>query len=147
MVQSQSGYGELSGRHSVARYCRPRALLSDGRPARAAFLLRPGEAYLSTNWLEYFHAADRPAQLDGVRQALAGKGFRMSRAARFAVLNVGAAADRCRDLLDAPLRFIALGEPHDPSHTGIYGYTAHHTAVAAALAGAVAPNALHPGII
>ena len=147
MAQSQSGYGELSGSDSVARYCRPRALLSDGRPARAAFMLRPGEEYLSTNWLEHFHATDRPAQLDGVRQALAGKGFRMSRAARFAVLNVGAAADMCRDLLDAPIRFIALGEPQDPSHTGIYGYTAHNTAVAAALAGAVASNALHPAII
>ena len=112
-----------------------------------AFRLRPGEAYLSTNWLEHFHATDRPAQLDGVRQALAGKGFRMSRAARFAVLNVGAAVDLSRDLLDAPLRFIALGEPHDPSHTGIYGYTAHHTAVAAALAGAVAPDGLYPAII
>ena len=147
MASSQSGYGELPARDSVARYCRPRAVLSDGRPARAAFMLRPGEAYLSANWLEYFHADDRPAQLDGVRRALAGKGFRMSRAARFAVLNVGVAVDACRDLVEAPIRFIALGEPQDPSHTGIYGYTVHDAAVAAALAGAVVADGVYPAII
>ena len=61
MVPSQSGYGELPDSDSVARYCRPRTILSNGRPARAAFMLRPNEEYLSANWLEYFHAADRPA--------------------------------------------------------------------------------------
>ena len=116
-------------------------------PEEGAFRLRPGEAYLSANWLEYFHAADRPAQLDGVRLALSSKGFRMSRAARFAVLNVGAAVDACRDLVGAPIRFIALGETQDPSHTGIYGYTVRDAAVAAALAGAVVADGVYPAII
>ena len=146
MVPSQSGYGELPDSDSVARYCRPRTLLSNGRPARAAFMLRPGEEYLSANWLEYFHAADRPAQLAGVRRALAGKGFRMSRAARFAVLNVGAAVSSCQETLDTPIRFIALGDPRDPSHTGIYG-SAAHSAAAALLAATVAASDLYPAII
>lgn len=147
MAQSQSDYGELPDSDSVARYCHPRTILSDGRPARAAFTLRPSEEYLSANWLEYFHDSDPPAQLDGARQALAGKGFRMTRSARFAVLNAGAAVSRCQELLDAPIRFIALGDLRDPSHTGIYGYANHNTAVAAALAAMVAADGLYPAII
>ena len=108
--------------------------------------MRPGEEYLSANWLEYFHAADRPAQLAGVRRALAGKGFRMARAARFAVLNVGAAVSSCQETLDAPIRFVALDDPRDPSHTGIYG-SAAHSAVAALLAAAVTAADLYPAII
>lgn len=133
--------------HHVARYCRPRDIAIDGVPEEGAFRLRPGEEYLSANWLEYFHDSDRPEQLAGVRQALAAKGFRMARAARFAVLNVGAAVSRCQELLDTPIRFIALGDPHDPSHTGIYGYADHNTAVAAVLAAMVAADGLYPAII
>ena len=118
-----------------------------GQLIDTAFRLRPGEEYLSANWLEYFHDSDRPAQLAGVRQTLAGKGFRMARAARFAVLNVGGAVHRCQELLDTPIRFIALGDPHDPSHTGIYGYADHNTAVAAVLAAMVAADGLYPAII
>ena len=117
-----------------------------GQLIDTAFRLRPNEEYLSANWLEYFHAADRPAQLAGVRQALAGKGFRMARAARFAVLNVGAAISICQESLDTPIRFIALGDPRDPSHTGIYG-SAAHSAAAALLAAAVAADGLYPAII
>lgn len=117
-----------------------------GQLIDTAFRLRPGEEYLSANWLEYFHAADRPTQLAGVSLALAGKGFRMARTARFAVLNVGAAVSRCQESLDAPIQFIVLGDPRDPSHTGICG-SAAHSAVAAVLAAAVAPDGLYPAII
>ena len=116
-------------------------------PEEGAFRLRPNEEYLSANWLEYFHDSDRPAQLAGVRQALAGKGFRMSRAARFAVLNVAGAVSRCQELLDTPIRFVALGDTRDPSHTGIYGYGSGNPAVAAGLAAVVSPNGRYPAII
>ena len=118
-----------------------------GQLIDTAFRLRPEEEYLSTNWLEYFHDSDCTEQLAGVRQALAGKSFRMARSARFAVLNVGVAVSRCQELLDAPIRFIALGDLRDPSHTGIYGYANHNTAVAAALAAMVAADGLYPAII
>ena len=112
-------------------------------------MLRPGEAYLSANWLEHFHDSDRAVQIAGVRRALTAKGFQLRRAARFAVLNVGDAIATCRaGCPDANLRIVALGETHDPSHTGIYGVAPpNNVAVAALLAAAVAPDDVYPAII
>ena len=36
------------------------------------------------------------------------------------------------------------GEPHDPSHAGIFGYTEYNTDVAALLAQSVGPDEIHP---
>ena len=52
--------------------------------------------------------------------------------APFAVLNVGDATDACRAQLNRNIQFTALDEPHDPSHTGIFGYTMDDTDTAAA---------------
>ena len=134
MVQSRSAGIELAHSHHVTRYCRRRHLRADGRPLRDAFLLRPGEEYLSTNWMEYFHDTNPQSQIAGVLQALADKGFRASRTASFAVLNVGAVATACKNDLNLNVKFIALGESHDPSHTGIFGYTGRNTDAAATLA-------------
>ena len=134
MVQRRSTGIEIAYSHHVARYCRRRHLRPDGRPLRDAFLLRPGEEYLSTNWLEHFHDTDRQSQIAGVLQALADKGFRASRTASFAVLNVGAAVTACQNDLNLDIKIIALGESHDPSHTGIFGYTSGDTDTAAVLA-------------
>lgn len=124
--------------HNVARYCRPRDI-SHGRISRDAFLLRTGEQFLSVNWLEHFHESDRTIQISGVRNALSGKGFRVNRHGRLAVLNVGAAIRRVSDM---PLRFVPLGTPGDPSHTGIFGYAPGDYITAAALAYAVSEE--HP---
>ena len=144
MVQGQPGRHELAPSQHVARYCRPRAVREDGTLAPAAFRLRPGEEYLSTNWLEYFHDSHRLIQIVGVRQALVDKGFRVRPNASFAVLNVGAAVARCSNTLNLDIQFIALGEPHDPSHTGIFGYTAQNAVVAALLAASVDPSEVYP---
>ena len=131
----------LSKHHHVARYCRVRDMVN-GVPQENAFRLRPGEEYLSTNWLEHFHEFERPAQIAGVLQALSDKGFRASRTASFAVLNVGATVNACKSSLNLDIQIVALGESHDPSHTGIFGYTAEDTDTAAALAGQV--RQVHP---
>ena len=144
MVQGEPNHGALGPEQHVARYCRPRSIRADGTLAPAAFRLRPGEEYLSTNWLEYFHDSHRLLQIVGVRQALVDKGFRVRPNASFAVLNVGAAVARCRSTLKFDIQFIALGEPHDPSHTGIFGYTAQNAAVAALLAELVSPGEVYP---
>ena len=144
LVQGHNGPYELPAAHHVARHCRRRDIAADGLIEEGAFRLRPGEEYLSTNWLEYFHDADRQSQIAGVRQALADKGFRVSRSASFAVLNVGVAAAQCRNTLNLDIQFIALGEAHDPSHTGIFGYTAQSATVAALLAASVDPNEVYP---
>ena len=142
MVQGRPGRRELAPSHHVARYCRPRDVRDDGAVSPAAFELRPGEAYLSTNWLEYFHDSDRQSQISGVRRALADKGFRIRPSAAFAVLNVGEATTACQTDLNGNIRFIALGESHDPSHTGIFGYTMDDTNIAAVLAKMV--REVHP---
>ena len=130
--------------HHVARYCRRRDISTDGIPEDGAFRIRPGEEYLSTNWLEHFHDSERSAQIAGVRQSLADKNFRVSRTALFAVLNAGHAVARCVDNLGITIRFIVLDQPHDPSHAGIYGYTdRNNIAVAAQLAASVNPNEIH----
>ena len=109
-----------------------------------AFLLRAGEEYLSTNWLEHFHPADRDLQLAGVRQTLRDKGFRVAHTGHFGVLNVGDAVDRCRQNLNLEIRFVNLAEPHDLSHTGIYGLAADKARAAQALAQAVNPAEVYP---
>ena len=94
-------------------------------------MLRYGEQYLSANWLEHFHESNRLLQMSGVRNALASKGFRVNRNGRFAVLNVGVAIGQ---VVNTPLRFIRLGTPGDPSHTGIFGCTPGDYITAAVLA-------------
>ena len=134
---------ELAGYHNAARFCRRRDL-ADGIVARSAFLLRPNEPYLSTNWLEYFHASDRQSQIAGVRQALAGKGFNVKPNGAFAVLNVGDTVSAIRQTGNRALRFVVLGESRDPSHTGIFGYPAGDTDTATALARLV--REVHPAV-
>ena len=107
-------------------------------------MLREGETYLSANWLEYFHPADRDIQLTGVRQTLLDKGFRVARTGHFGVLNVGDAVDRCRQRLNLGIRFVKLDEPHDPSHTGIYGLAADKARAAQVLAQAISPAEVYP---
>ena len=48
-------------------------------------------------------------KLAGVRQALTDKGFRVSRSASFAVLNVGAAVAQCRNTLNLDIQFVRAG--------------------------------------
>ena len=123
----------LSSGHNVTRYCSPRNIVN-GRPIPESFDLRVGEDFLSTNWLEYFHASDRQLQMSGVRRTLASKGFRVNRNGGFAVLNVGVATQAVRE---ATLRFILLGQASDPSHTGIFGIPVGDSDIAVALAKSV----------
>ena len=74
--------------HHIARLCGGSHIREDGTIAATAFKPRPGEAYLSVNWLEFLGLADRAAQLDEVRHVLASKRG-VGASARLAVLNVG----------------------------------------------------------
>ena len=143
MVQGGPVSIALSHSDHIARYCRPRDIRSDGRPLRDAFLLRPGELYLSTNWLEYFHNSERQSQIAGVHRALADKGFHVRASASFAVLNVGVTIVVCKNALNLDIQILTLGEPHDPSHTGIYGCPPENTDAATLLAKSVALNEMY----
>ena len=146
MVFGQDAQRELSSVHSVARYCSKRRLGDDGLPLESAFLLDDDELYVSTNWLEYFHPYDRPFQIDCVRQSLIAKHFTIRRSARFAVLNVGTAIAVCKDKLNLDIRFLTLGESHDPSHTGIFGLPEGNEETAQVLARSVSPTEVYPAL-
>ena len=144
---AQDTQRELLPSDNVARYCSPRHLGGDGLPLEAAFHLRDSENYVSTNWLEHFHPADRPFQLDCLRQSLKRK-LNIGRNARLAVLNVETAVVACKSKLSLDIRFITLDDPDDPSHTGIYGMAAltaeDKASAATALAKSVKPDAVYP---
>ena len=108
MASQSLGSGILLPEHNVARYCRPRWMVS-GIVSRDAFLPRDGESFLSINWLEHFDQSDRVVQVTGVRAALAAKNFRVHPKGRFAILNVGVASQRVRQFQNLRLLFQVLG--------------------------------------
>ena len=140
MASQPTGNIELLPDHNLARYCRPRNI-AGGVLSSDAFTLRDGERFLSTNWLEYFHDTDRAIQMSGVRASLAGKGFDIRPGGGFAVVNIQLAN---QSVTRVQLRFLLLGQRNDPSHAGIFGYTASDIDVAGDLAESV--RELHPAI-
>lgn len=143
MAYQLTGENNLLPEHNVARYCGPRKIIN-GTVAYDVFLLRANENFLSTNWLEYFHPADRQFQVVAVRNALEGKGFRVNRNGCFAILNVGAAVQQVFNDCNVLLNFTPLGQAGDPSHTGIFGYRIDDTDVAESLAKLV--REIHPSV-
>ena len=131
-------FRDLGPEYHVARYCSPRHI-AEGLTSYEAFLLRQGETFLSTNWLEYFHDSDRHIQMFGIRQALSSKGFRVGRNGALAVLNVGYSISQVQQ---AALRFTLLDQARDPSHVGVFGYRPIDADVALALSESV--RELHP---
>ena len=137
---------KLEAEDHVARYCRGRFIAADGKLLSEAFLLRANEEYLSANWLEHFHANERNLQIPELREALQTKGWNLQRSGRFAVLNVGATNELCRQSLDLEVQFINLQERRDPSHTGIFGLQINPGEAARLLAESVNPNEVYPAI-
>ena len=123
---------EIPGTDHVSRLCGATKCDEDGRPVGDVFMLRPAEAYLSTNWLEGTGAPTQTDRLAIVRRHLAGKGMKLSANARLAVLHLQTVIDQVRSWsLDA--RAISAHhepEPLDPSHSGLYGYTADDQLIA-----------------
>jgi hypothetical protein len=117
---------EIPGSDHLCRLCGATKCDEDGRPVGAAFMLRPAAAYLSTNWLECTGAQMRAEQLSTVRQHLADKGMKLSANARLAVLHLQTVIDHVRSWSTDARAITAHHEPEllDPSHSGLYGYTA-----------------------
>jgi len=103
----------ISGRHHVLRYCRPKQVV-DGTVTMSAFLLRPGEDFLSVNWAEFFGVdITVDAQVEKVRGDM-DKSLKLSIGGRFARVNVG---DVKRRIDDAEVTH--RPEPENPSHAGL----------------------------
>lgn len=107
--------------------------------------MRPAEPYLSTNWLEHFHPAERASQIAGVLAALSRK-LALARTGKVAVLNVGSASALGQRRAGVSLRFVILDDAGDPSHTGIFGYSepTQNARVATLLANSVRPDEMYP---
>jgi len=93
---------------------------------------RPADEYLSTNWLEYAGAQFRADQLAIIRQHLTNKGMKLTAHGRLAVLHLQTMVDYVRSNAPDARTLTAHHEPEDldPSHSGIYGYSADDDLIA-----------------
>ena len=130
---------EIPDTHHVARHAGGTKLEPDGRPNGAAFFLRPTEARLSANWLEFPNPTDREKQLERLCAELRGSGRKLGTRSRFAVLNVGRT---CATVRARTAGQTTLAVHHDPlhnlpSHAAISGYTHELQAIADMIADTV----------
>lgn len=103
-------------------------------------MLRSDESYLSVNWLEHTGASSRAQQLAIVREHLTNKGVKLPAKGRLAVLHLKTAFDHVQSGTRDSHTLAAHHEPdlpHDPTHSGIYGYTDDDARVADLIADAV----------
>ncbi len=129
----------LPDRDHVSRYCKPSTVGERGQPMASAFAIRPGEGYLSVNWLEHFGlpVGEPEAALNRVRETLRSKGFRLRSNGRFALLNVGTVKTTIRRTYRRSLHINHLPLPDDASHAGILGYTERDLMIAAEIRASV----------
>jgi hypothetical protein len=116
---------EIPESNHVSRLCGA-SKCDDGQPLGAAFMLKPGELYLSTNWLEYTGGPSRADQLTVIRQHLTNKGMRLPVNGRLAMFHLQTMIDHVQSNTPDARRLTAHHEPilpYDPSHSGVYGYT------------------------
>ena len=136
--------------HHVCRLCGGSHIREDGSIAATAFKPRPGETYLSVNWLELLALPNRVSEIAEVRRVLATK-RKIGASARLAVLNVGqlraSVSLNSHDRRDLSV----LHEPEidpalalDLSHSGIHGVPLDDNTVPELLARAV--QEIHSGI-
>lgn len=109
----------------ISRYCSAMHCTENGQVTGTAFQLRQIEDYLSVNWLEFFHLADRKEEIREVRKALR---LKLGAKAKIAVLNVGKTISYVRTQSPDARNLSMLHEPEedDPSHSGIYGFHDDH---------------------
>ncbi len=124
--------------HHVTRLCGASYIRSDGVVSFTAFCPRPGEAYLSVNWLEYLHSTDEAAALAEIRRVLATK-RKVGSNARLAILRVSDAKAAVRAASGDRLALDVTHEPEpdDPSHSGMYGVPIEAMDIQEALAEAI----------
>lgn len=127
----------------VSRLCGATKCDEEGRPLGAAFMLRPNETFLSVNWLEHTGPSSRAKQLDIVRKHLTNKGMNLTKKGRLAVVHLGTTFDLVEKGTPDGRRLTAYHEPelpHDPSHSGIFGYREDDDLIADLIAEAVSEH-------
>lgn len=134
---------EIDEEHHISRYCKPSSI-SNGLPLASAFALKEQDEHLSVNWLEYFREPDLTQAIDCVRRAFLDKDYTIRPNGRFAVLRVGEVKAAISDLSPRPARIEHLPEEDDPSHCGVFGYTASDELIALEITRLVCAKDLHP---
>lgn len=137
---------EIPDEDHVARYCKPKSVSRYGLPTALAFRLRPGETYLSLNWLEYFTEPSHESAIERVQESFHRKKYRLKRNGRFAVLNVGAAKEAVKRVVGRRGEVEQTGSDHDPSHVGLFGYTEDNISVALHLSKLVRRDQVYPAV-
>ena len=106
----------------VARYCKP-TTIDAGEVQASAFLLREGEPYLSTNWLEQLDQGELETQLRLLREVCKTKGLRLATTGLLARFNVGDTKQVVIRECNKHIPFDVLHKPedNDSSHSGMCG--------------------------
>lgn len=108
----------------VTRLCGFTQLNEDGIPEGSAFVLKPGETFLSVNWIESLGLGARPEQIAEVLRVLGTK-RKVGATAKLGLLNVGRSRVAVREGTTDRLEVSFVHEPEnktpiDSSHSGIY---------------------------
>ena len=113
----------IPDQHHVARLCFKKTI-QDGKLTATAFLPRPGENYLSVNWLEYLKCKGRTEEIVSIRETYNSKFDKLKNEARIAVLNVGVTREKVQsDSSDnRSLDFSHVPGIDDVSHSGIFNF-------------------------
>ena len=134
----------LPDQDHISRYCRP-STIDQGLPQPGAFMPRPGEDYLSVNWLEHFGAPTLPAAVDRMRTAVA-QSLDLRPNGRFVVLNVGEGKRAAFRDAGVSLRIEHTPTESDASHTAIFGIDAHPVQIATELIALTSAGDIYPAL-
>lgn len=119
--------------HHIGRYCSGTRLTENGCAAPTAFHLRPGEPYLSVQWLEYLSQEDRDRAVREATAAMA-RNMRLGSTAKIAVLNVGQACNYVHDTAGYSIRVLHKPEQNNEAHSGIHDTGQNEMVIAELLA-------------
>jgi len=127
--------------HHIARYCPGSRLTQDGEVSGAAFYLRPGERFVSVEWLEYLQQPDRNSEIQKVLEIFSSK-LKLGSSAKIVILNVGNLCRHVRTYSMYSIRVLHEPEDDDPAHSGIHDTVQDEMLISELIAEKV--SALHP---
>lgn len=129
----------------VTRLCTHQQQDATGWPKATAFLPRPGECFVSVNWLEHLQLGSRSDEIAEVLRVLRTK-RNVGKLAKLALLSVGPSRklvlEQTNPRLTIEYHHEPENQPDDPSHSGIYNIPEDDTTAAELLALSV--DALFP---
>ena len=121
--------------------------IKKGKVEASAFELRPNEAGVSVNWLEYYSGLGKADQLSKIRRS---SGLSLKKSGRFAELNVGRVRQRLVDEGFEKISIVHSPLCKNPSHSEIRGLPDANSAFDAEMAGDFIAKCViecHPAVI